>query len=317
MEFHKQLDNNKNIHELPLVSILLAIYDANYSWLKEQLISLNSQSYSNLELIIYDDCPEKPLEEEVIEKYIDSFSYKIIRGKQNLGSNAAFEKLTTVGNGQYFAYCDQDDIWESNKIEILFDEINKKDSVLAYSDMSVIDENGITTDDSLLGAKPRIKYIQGEKLFSKFFFKNCISGCCMLVKRDIAKRAVPFSKVTIHDQWICIISSIYGTISYIDKPLVRYRIHGSNQTGSLKGIYSKDDYYNMRINILQERLKEVKKIGINIKLDEVENFCNARIKKKLSSIFKYRYLNPKEAYFEILMKYMPNFLFRLIIAKLK
>ncbi len=314
MEINKQFDN---MHKVPLVSILLAVYNPNYSWLKEQLISLNSQSYNNLELIIYDDCPENPVAESFVKKYIDSFPYKIMMGKENVGSNKAFEKLTEIGNGEYFVYCDQDDIWESNKIEVLVDTIIRKDSVLAYSDMSVIDKNGVITAKSLIEAKPRIKYIQGEKLFPQFFFKNCVSGCCMLVKHDIAKRAVPFSNVTIHDQWICIIASIYGTISYVNKPLVKYRIHGDNQTSSLKGIYNKDDYYNMRINILQERLKEVKKICDSIELSEIQNFCNARIQRKLISVFKYRYLNEKEAYFEIAMKYMPNSLFRFIIRKLK
>ena len=39
----------------PLVSILLAVYKPNEKWLIEQLISLNEQSYENLELIVYDD----------------------------------------------------------------------------------------------------------------------------------------------------------------------------------------------------------------------------------------------------------------------
>ncbi|WP_035302627.1 glycosyltransferase [Clostridium sp. DL-VIII] len=317
MEVNTQFDNVKNFNSLPLISILLAVYNPNYSWFKEQLISLNNQGYNNLELLIYDDCPENPTNEQVIEKCITRFPYKIIRGKVNVGSNKAFEELTRIGKGEYFAYCDQDDIWEGNKIQILVYKIIKENSVLAYSDMSVIDSNGAVTAKSLIEVKPRIEYVEGENLFSKFFFKNCVSGCCMLISSEIAKKSIPFSKVTIHDQWLCIIGSFYGKISFVNKTLVKYRIHGNNQTGSFKGIYNKKDYYKLRVNILKERVNEVKKYVDGKALRRVESFCYARINKKIFEIFKYKYLNEKEAYFEILIKYMPNWLFKVILKKLK
>ena len=168
----------------------MAVYNPNYDWLKEQLVSLNNQTYDNIELIIYDDCPDKPVDENFIYKYIRNFPYRIIHGKENVGSNKAFEKLTELGQGKYFAYCDQDDIWNNNKIETLVNCIEKDKAVLVYSDMSVIDENSNNKYNTLLKAKPRLKYIYGENLVSKFFFKNCVSGCCMLIKSDIAKKAI-------------------------------------------------------------------------------------------------------------------------------
>ncbi|WP_159117186.1 glycosyltransferase, partial [Clostridium neonatale] len=95
----------------PLVSILLAVYKPNEKWLIEQIVSLNEQSYNNLDLLVYDDCPEESVNEELLKKYITNFEYKLIRGTINKGSNIAFEELTKIGDGEYFAYCDQDDIW--------------------------------------------------------------------------------------------------------------------------------------------------------------------------------------------------------------
>lgn len=306
---------------LPLVSILLAVYNPNKSWFIEQLISLNEQTYKNIELLVYDDCPEYPVDEHMISKYINKFPCKIMRGTKNRGSNKAFEELTKSANGDFLVYCDQDDVWEIKKIEILMETIKRENSVLAYSDMSVIDAEGEMVAETLIEKKPRIQYVYGENLFRKFFFKNCVSGCCMLVKGEIAKKAIPFSIVTVHDQWICIVSTFYGKISFVDETLVKYRMHGENQTGSLKGIYSKEDYYNLRIKTLETRVKEVKN-AINFierdkNLKEIEEFCFARINKDLLKIFKYRYLSKKEAYFEILIKYLPNCIFKLIVNKLK
>ena len=308
-----------------LVSILMAVYNPNYDWLKEQLVSLNNQTYDNIELIIYDDCPDKPVDENFIYKYIRNFPYRIIHGKENVGSNKAFEKLTELGKGTYFAYCDQDDIWNNNKIETLVNCIEEDKAVLVYSDMFVIDENSKHKYNTLLKAKPRLKYMYGENLASKFFFKNCVSGCCMLIKSDIAKKAIPFSNTVIHDQWLCIIASLYGKISFINKPLIKYRIHGNNQTGSLKNIESKDDYYNLRIQVLKERLFDLNKTIRNNRIENIDddelkmisNFCEARVNKKLISIFKYRKLCEKEAYFEIVIKYMPSFLVKHLLKSLK
>lgn len=315
----------------PLVSILLAVYKPNYEWLKEQLISLNNQTYDNIELIIYDDCPEESVDEEFIGEYIKKFNYKIIRGKINRGSNKAFEELTKIAEGTYFAYCDQDDIWESDKIKILVDTIKKDNSVLVYSDMSVINEDGVNKYDSLIQAKPRLKYIYGKDLSAQFFFKNCVSGCCMLIRKEIAKSAVPFSNYMIHDQWICLVATMNGNISFVEKPLVRYRIHGSNQTGSLRGVFTKKDYYSMRVETLQNKLNDMNNIlernkekrldfnNVNSteSINEIKEFCKARINKNLLGIFKYRRLCMKEAYFEILIKYMPEFVVKYLLRKLK
>jgi hypothetical protein len=318
------LEKTNSRKEFPLVSILLAVYKPNETWLIEQLMSLNEQTYDNIELLVYDDCPKFPVDEDYFKKYITNFRYTLSRGKKNEGSNKTFENLTKQGNGEFFAYCDQDDIWEPNKIEVLVNLIQKENSVLAYSDMSVIDKNGNFVANSLIQVKPRIKYIYGEKLFSRFFFKNCVSGCCMLINSEIAKRAILFSRVTIHDQWLCIIASYYGKISFMNKTLVKYRIHGNNQTGSFKGVFNKKDYYNLRVNILQQRINEVKRCindielnGNNIDLTNIRIFCDARINKNIFKIFKYSYLDKKEAYFEIIIRYMPNWLFKIIINKLK
>lgn len=321
----------ENINTDPLVSILMAVYKPNYSWLIEQLMSLNNQSYSNIELIIYDDCPENPIDEKIIKKYITKFNYKLVRAKVNGGSNKAFEELTKIGQGNYFAYCDQDDIWEKDKLQILVDAINKYKSILAYSDMSVIDGEGIDRCESLLEAKPRLQYKYGKYLTPYFFFENCVSGCCMLIKSEIAKAAVPFSKFIVHDQWLCIVASLYGDISFIDKKLVKYRIHGNNQTGSLKNVDNKDDYYRIRVNTLEDRYKELDEVIFRINKDNsacveyikqtrvnnIKEFCEARIRRKIILIFKYRYLCRKEAWFEILIKYMPDFLVGFLIKTLK
>lgn len=306
-------------NRLPLVSILLAVYKPNKDWFIQQLISLNNQSYGNIELLIYDDCPEFLVDDKLFELYITKFNYTLIRGDKNKGSNKAFEELTKLGKGEFFAYCDQDDIWESKKISNLVDLIKEDKSILAYSDMKVIDKDGNVKFNTLIEAKPRLSYIWGENLLQQFFFKNCVSGCCMLIDSKVAKKSIPFSKYMIHDQWLCTVASYYGRISFKNETLVNYRIHDNNQTGSLKGVNSKESYYKLRVDTLNLKLNELKKCidKENIDLKNIEKFCNGRINKDIFEIIKYRYLCKKEAYFEIVIKYIPNWLFKIILNKLK
>jgi Predicted glycosyltransferases len=316
MEFNKNSSEIKS-NNMPLVSIILAVYRPNTFWLIEQLISLNEQTYADLELLVYDDCPQYPIDEGLISQYITRFKYKFITGTENKGSNGAFEELTKIANGKYFAYCDQDDIWEADKISTLIEFLQKDNAVLAYSDMAVIDKDSRFIAQSLRKVRPRLQYICGEGLFDKLFFCNCIAGCSMIVNSKIAKSSIPFSKVTVHDQWIAMIASFYGKIVFVDKPLIRYRIHGNNQTGILTGVYTKEDYYNIRLMPLKQRLLEVKK-NINIDdLKDIDKFCKARVDKRVLKILKYSYLSKKDAYFEIGIKYMPNWIFKRIIRKLK
>ncbi|MBN1069075.1 glycosyltransferase [Clostridium botulinum] len=318
-ESNNCLNNISNEKESPLVSILLAVYKPNMKWFIEQLISLNNQNYDNIELLIYDDCPDYSVDDKLFSIYITKFNYTLIRGDKNKGSNKVFEELTKLGKGEFFAYCDQDDIWENNKINTLVNLIKEEKSILAYSDMKVIDKDGNIKFNTLIEAKPRLSYIWGENLLTQFFFKNCVSGCCMLIDSKVAKKAIPFSNYMIHDQWLCAIASYYGRISFTNETLVNYRMHGNNQTGSLKGINSKEDYYKLRVDTLQIRLNELKDYidEENINVEHIKKFCNGRINKDIFEIIKYRYLCKNEAYFEIIIKYMPNWLFKIMLNKLK
>ena len=60
----------------PLIAILMAVYEPQMDWLREQLLSLEGQTYPNLRLYIRDDCsPTVPFEEiqGCVKECIQSF----------------------------------------------------------------------------------------------------------------------------------------------------------------------------------------------------------------------------------------------------
>ncbi|MDF2881832.1 MAG: glycosyl transferase family protein [Clostridiaceae bacterium] len=329
MESNKNLDENIYSTKFPLVSILLAVYKPNEKWFVEQLISLNQQTYENLELLIYDDCPEFQVSDEFFEKYIKKFNYKIIKGKINQGSNKAFEELTKIANGEFFAYCDQDDIWEKDKISIMINAFSEDDTTLVCSDLSIINENGEKTADSITKIRKRIKYKSGYDLADGLLERNFVTGCAMIVRSDIAKKAIPFVDSLVHDNWIAIIAALNGKIEFVDKQLVRYRQHSYNQTAILKEIYDKNTYYKFKIESVLERYIFLKKRLENIeKLQTYIDYCiislNARMSyflkpslKQLKIIIKYSKYYKASILLEIFLPIIPGFVFKCIIKLTK
>ena len=123
-----------------IVSIILPVYNGQ-RYLKEQIESILEQTYRNLEIIIIDDnSQDKSLSigNRLAEK--DS-RIKIHRKERNLGVVPNFLKGASFAKGEFVCFCDQDDYWRGDKVEILKDLLGKDaDSMLAYSDLEICDD---------------------------------------------------------------------------------------------------------------------------------------------------------------------------------
>ena len=302
----------------PLISIVMAVYEPNMQWLKEQLLSLEAQTYPNLELIIRDDCsPNVPFEQicECAATCIRSFPYEISRNERNVGSNQTFEWLTQQARGEYIAYCDQDDVWLSEKIETLYQAVLSQNAVMSYCDMAVIDAKSDVIATSLRQIRPRLEYLTGSALMKSYFFRNCTAGCSMLIRSDMAKQAIPFPKQTVADHWLAIWAAHRGTISFVEQILMQYRQHLHNQTGILTGVFDKASYRAKRLLPLEERLRclsERTEVA-----QSLQDFVRARLDNRISGIWKGRKFSRKEAEFEIAMNLMPDKVFQRLISRIR
>ncbi len=311
-----------------LVSILMAVYKPNENWLIEQLKSLDKQTYSNLELIVCDDCPEMRADKEIFCKYVKNFPYNIIYNEENLGSNKTFEKLTKIGKGKYFAYCDQDDIWHTDKIERMVVDIESNGAQMVYSDLAVIDSDGCYIADSITKIRKRHIFYEGEGLAGKLLIRNFVTGCAMMVRADIAKQAIPFADSLVHDQWLAINAAMKGRIDFIRQPLIDYRQHENNQTAILKNVYDKNSYYIERLIKYKDRIKEYKSRiyteELKMLIDKLEKFYNARIRyfnkirfSDLKIMIKYRDIAPDSVLLELAIHFIPDFIFKKILQLAK
>ena len=245
----------------PLISILMAVYEPRMDWFKEQLDSLNAQTYPNLRLFVRDDCSKSVQYEDIsecVKKCITAFPYSIVRNERNLGSNETFEKLTKESAGDYFAYCDQDDVWQPEKLLILQETIEREKSQHVCSDMYVIDGNGKQLADSVTKVRRHHVFKTGANLASSLLFRNFVTGCTMLIHASTAKAAIPFCPYMVHDHYLALWSAVEGVIISVPEQLIYYRQHGNNQTGVMTGVVDKKSYGEVRIDIALNKLKWLK-----------------------------------------------------------
>lgn len=97
-----------------LVSVIITTH-GRLQLLKKAVKSVIGQSYDNVELIVVDDCSEDGTREWAEEQ--DNFKYIYIRKEESKGGNYARNLGIKASSGKYIAFLDDDDSWESDKLE--------------------------------------------------------------------------------------------------------------------------------------------------------------------------------------------------------
>lgn len=306
----------------PSIAILMAVYEPRMDWLRQQLCSLNEQTYPNLRLYIRDDCsPTVPYEEieRCIGECITKFPYTICRNERNLGSNGTFERLTQEAEGDYFAYCDQDDVWMPKKLEVLEEAIERENALLVCSDMYIIDGEGRRVADSITKIRRHHVFRSGTGLAEGLLTRNFVTGCTMLVRAEEAKSAVSFCPYMVHDHYIALCCGARGKIYSYPNPTIRYRVHGSNQTGVMSGVTDKRTYLSARIDAMEQRLQWLERYfpyreSIGKSIQRFLKWVQARKKnwtqKKSLDLWHLRSCGAPVTWYELIMARAPECLFR-------
>jgi len=135
------LDKEEVMLNQPKVTALVPSYNHG-RYIHERIESIMNQTYSNIELIVIDDCSDDNSHEE-IGKLQARYGFKYLRNEKNSGTPfAAWERICTLGTGDYIWVCESDDIAEPCFLEkAIAGLIEEPDAVLFYSNSHIIDES--------------------------------------------------------------------------------------------------------------------------------------------------------------------------------
>jgi glycosyltransferase involved in cell wall biosynthesis len=128
----------------PLVSVIMPVYNAE-KYLKEAILSIINQTFSNFELIVVDDCSKDNSSKIINELASKDKRIITLTNSQNLKLSKTLNRAIEVASGKYLARMDADDISVSTRIEKQVELMEKEsDVVLVGCDVEIIDESNNT-----------------------------------------------------------------------------------------------------------------------------------------------------------------------------
>ncbi|EEK47814.1 glycosyltransferase family 2 protein [Bacillus cereus ATCC 10876] len=159
-----------------LVSIITPSYNAS-SFIKETIQSVQSQTYTNWEMIIIDDVSKDNTCELIKEEIKKDNRIRLIELQENRG--AAIARNTGINNarGKYVAFLDSDDLWLPEKLEKQLTFMQNNDVAFSFTGYQIMNQDGTLTD--------KIVHVP-EKINYNGLLKNTIIGC-LTVMLDIEK----------------------------------------------------------------------------------------------------------------------------------
>lgn len=212
--------------------ILMSCYNGS-RYLSQQLESVLQQTVTDFTLLIRDD-GSKDDTLQILQQCEDS-RIKVLSG-ENLGPSGSFfallEEARKLGADNVF-FCDQDDIWMPQKMELLLAELANCPSgpALVFSDFSMIDGEGTVTGDSY-AAMAQLRIPQDGNFFPKLLAQPYVFGCASALNKALLDLIVnPPEGIEMYDCWIALVASVFGTVRYLSTPTIYHRFHTSNATG--------------------------------------------------------------------------------------
>lgn len=218
------------------VQILMAVYNGE-EYLSAQIDSILGQTFEDWELLISDDgSTDGSL--GVIRHYCscDPRVHLVLDGERFGCAKKHFMALLRLASSRYVMTCDQDDVWDSDKVELTFTEMQRREDtgkpVLVCTDLRVVDRELNELSPSFL----TYSGMDASKLDMGYFLASClVTGCTMMVNQpllSLLQRPVDEDRIVMHDWWASLVAAAMGEVAHIDRATISYRQHGDNSVGA-------------------------------------------------------------------------------------
>ncbi len=221
----------------PLISVVIPAYN-HERFVGPAIQSVLDQSCDDFELIVVDDGSTDSTA-EVIKRYSDSRLHYYFQENQD-----AFNTINRgigLARGKYISILNSDDVYTSNRLEMLLKACRKRNAVCVFSDVIPIDNDDKEFTDPDFGwnvwhRKNRDFYFACQDLFTAFLKGNfMVTTSNLFMQAEAAREIGPFCSLRyLHDYDFIfrMISRFPDQVSYLhEQKLLYYRIHRGNTLG--------------------------------------------------------------------------------------
>ena len=207
-----------------LVSVITPSYNSS-KFIDECVNSVISQSYTNWELLIVDDCSDDCSKELLLDLERRDERIQVIFLDNNIGAANARNVAILKAKGKYIAFLDSDDSWDSQKLYKQISFMIKNEIAFSYTSYQSISENGLDI----------IRVINAPyKMSYNNYLKNTIIGCLTVVidKEKVGDFEMPSIRSS-HDMALWLLIMKRGFDAYgLNENLANYRIVSTSNSSS-------------------------------------------------------------------------------------
>ena len=203
-----------------MISIVLPTYNGE-RFLEQSIDSIVSQTFSNWELIIVDDC-SKDHTLEIAKRYeACDRRIRVIHNQTNKRLPASLNIGFREARGDYLTWTSDDNIYYPDALEVMNSYLqDNKDYPMVCTGMSLIDDT-----DNVIGEYG--KYDETE-----MYYNACV-GACFLYRTEVVSKIGEYDEgrfgIEDYEYWLRILEK-YGKIGFIDSVHYSYRLHDGSLT---------------------------------------------------------------------------------------
>lgn len=219
---------------MELVSIITPTYNSE-KFISETLMSIINQTYSNWELLITDDNSSDSTVNIINDFIVKDKRIKLFQLNKNSGAGVARNNSIYYAQGKYISFCDSDDQWKENKLELQIEFMKRNNLSFSYSAYDLVNESGLFK---------KTIYPPSHISFKKMLNNNYV-GCLTAIydSEKLGKKYMP--KIRKRQDWVLwlsILDEIKETKG-LNKSLAIYR----DRSGSISKNKLQMLYYNWKV----------------------------------------------------------------------
>lgn len=218
------------------VSVAMCTFNGE-RFLRQQLESIADQERLPDELVVCDD-GSRDASLEILQEFSSRarFPVRIVSNEKNLGSTKNFEKVISLCDGDLIALGDQDDVWRRQKLSRLTQVLNADESAGGvFSDATLIDAEGKPIGKRLWEIHrfgfARASDFDRMTAIRLLLKHDVVTGATLMFRASMRSFLTPIPVCWIHDGWIAWMIALYSRLTFVNEPLLQYRVHAAQQLG--------------------------------------------------------------------------------------
>lgn len=205
------------VDSIPTISVVIATYEPDLGFFREQVESIDSQTREIAEIVICDDSSSQATYDQMKAIIQDlKTPVRLRRNKVRLGFGDNFTACLSLSCGDIVFLSDQDDVWLPTKVEKILS------CFAAHPEISLIIHDLIRTDQHLKITAPSMLQVFLDNRGSE---QTYIYGAATALRRDLVELAMQKPKIEGHDEWIHQLAILLDCRLVLNEGLGFYRRH--------------------------------------------------------------------------------------------